>query len=839
MAPLSAAWRAILAEARGARSRLLFFAGSLAVGVAAVVAVGALVLAFRAGLEQESRNLLAGDLEVSGRRPLPAELDALLAPWPHARSDVRELAALLVAGEQSRLVELKAAGEGYPFYGALLSEPAGLTPAELGRDRALLAPELGPELGLEIGQPFLLGGAEFRVAGWLLDEPDRLEFQMALGPRVLIGLAGFERTDLGLAESRIKHSARFLFTPALDPAGLAAAKAALDRGLPDAAYFKIQTHAEAQPALQRSLGQVQDFLGLVALLSLLLGGIGVSQVVRAWLAERQRAVALQRALGLAAREIAGIYLGNVALLALFGCLLGGLLGLLAPFVVAPLAPDLFPPLGWGLLQPAALPAGVGLGLSIALLFSLLPLSSVWSVPPAAVLRAEAAPLPPPAWMRFGAPLLLALGLFASAWSQAGDWRWAAGFTGGVAALAGLAWLAARGLTAAISKLPRGRLGPTLENGLAALARPGAGTAGALVALGLGVMVLVSMALIQGGLARGLREALPSDAPSVFLLDVMPDQWAQVEAGLAQRSATNVQAQPVVMARLRSVDGVPVAELARAREDQGRSAWMLSREQRLTWAERLPADNTLIAGSLWSDPERAEVSVEADYAADLGAKIGSVLRFDVQGLPFELTVTSLRQVEWQSFGINFFLVVEPGVLEDAPHFRLAAARLPDVASEFALQTELGRDLPNVTLLRVRPLLEKLAAVTNRIAAGVSALGSFTAFTGLLILIGAVGAGALRRSREAALLKVLGVTRAGVRALFAVEYALLGAVAGLIGTAGGYALAAAFLARTPGLELELPWSAAPLYVGASVLAATLAGLAASRRPLRTPPIETLRG
>jgi putative ABC transport system permease protein len=838
MAPLSAAWRAILAEARGARARLVFFAGSLAVGVAAVVAVGALVLAFRAGLAAQSRSLLAGDLEVSARRPLPAELDPLLAPWPHRRSDVRELAALLVAGETSRLVELKAAGAGYPFLGSLATEPAGLGVAALGDDGALLAPELGPELGLELGQRFLLGGAEFRLVGWLLDEPDRLEFQMALGPRALIGLPGFERTDLGLAESRIKHSARFLFEPPLEAAALAAAKAALETGLPDAAYFKIQTHAEAQPALQRSLGQVQDFLGLVALLSLLLGGIGVSQVVRAWLAERQRAVALQRALGLSAREIAGIYLGNVALLASAGCLLGGLLGLLVPFAVAPLAPDLFPAIGRDLWQPSALPAGVGLGLFIALLFSLLPLSSVWSVPPAAVLRSEAAPLPAPTWMRVSAPLALALGLFASAWTQAGDPLWAAGFTVGVAALAGLAWLAAAGLTRAISSLPRGRLGPTLENGLAALARPGAGTAGALVALGLGVMVLVAMALIQSGLSRGLREALPSDAPSVFLLDVMPDQWEQVEAGLAQRGATNVQDQPVVMARLRAVDGVPVAELARAREDQGRSAWMLSREQRLTWAQRLPADNTLIAGALWSDPERPEVSVEADYAADLGARLGSVLRLDVQGVPIELTVTSLREVQWQSFGINFFLVVEPGVLEEAPHFRLAAARLPTVPSEFDLQTELGRELPNVTLLRVRPLLDKLAAVTARIAAGVSALGSFTAFTGLLILIGAIGAGALRRSREAALLKVLGVTRAGVRALFAVEYALLGAVAGLIGTAGGYALAAAFLGRTPGLELDLPWSAAPLYVAASVLAATLAGLAASRRALRTPPIETLR-
>jgi len=296
---------------------------------------------------------------------------------------------------------------------------------------------------------------------------------------------------------------------------------------------------------------------------------------------------------------------------------------------------------------------------------------------------------------------------------------------------------------------------------------------------------------------------------------------------------------VVMARLSAIDGVRAEDLAdRAEEKGGRRRWAFTREQRLTYMQRLPADNQVVAGALWSDPARAEVSVEKEFADDIGARLGSTLRFNVQGVPLDLKVTSLRTVDWGTFGINFFLVVEPGVLEAAPQQRLAVAHLPR-GGEQRVQDLLAADYPNITLLRIREILEKILKVLRRISLGIRFLGGFTVVAGVAILAGAISAGSARRGREVALLKTLGMTRRGVAATFAVEYALVGLVAGAIGAAGGTVLAWGVVTR----GFEIPWRFAPLSLaaalGASVALAVVAGLAASVRALEKRPIEVLRG
>lgn len=840
---MNARWilTAVLREARAARGRLLFFTGCLAIGVAAVVGVSALVKAMESGLRSESRDLLAADLRVSSHRPLPPELDDFFAAIPHVRTDVRELAALASAagGEQSRLVELKVVGPEYPFYGALVLDPPQLGARDLGPEDAYCAPELLTSLDLSPGDRFELAGASFRVAAAVMDEPDRLDFALTLGPRVFLSPAGFERTQLGGALNRVQYRALYRLPGDRDAEALDQLEEDLEASLPDASYVRVTTHTEAQPTVRRALRRVEDYLGLVALLSLLLGGVGVSQIVRAWLAGRTQAVAVMRCLGFRAREVAAVYLGNVALLALAGCLAGGALGAALPWVARAFAPELFQAGAGALFQPVAVARGVALGLFVALLFSLPPLSAVWSVPPALVLRAEAVPLPAPFFVRVLAPVLVALGILLSALAQGGTWLQAGVFSGGLLALTGLLWAGARGATALAARAPRGRLGPYVEHGLAALARPGAGTLGAVVALGLGVLVVLSMVLVQRGLDRALRTALPTDAPSVFLVDVQPEQWEGVAAALSAAGARSVDRVPVVMARLAGIDGVPVDELGEGPGRRGRERWVLTREQRLTWRAELSADNELVEGALWSDPEHAEVSLEQGFAEDLDVGLGARLAFDVQGVPIELLVTSIRTVDWASFAINFFLVVEPGVLDEAPHQVLAAARLEPAAAELALQGAIATEFPNVTVLRVRPILEKLAGLLARVALGVRALGSFTVATGLVILAGAVGATALRRAREAALLKTLGVTRGGVTRLFAVEYALIGLVAGTIGAAGALALAHAFLVHVLDLETDLPLAALPLSALASAVLASASGLAASIKALRARPLETLRG
>jgi putative ABC transport system permease protein len=264
--------------------------------------------------------------------------------------------------------------------------------------------------------------------------------------------------------------------------------------------------------------------------------------------------------------------------------------------------------------------------------------------------------------------------------------------------------------------------------------------------------------------------------------------------------------------------------------------VLSREQRLTFLDQLPADNEVVAGELWSDPGAAEVSVEQGYADDLGVGLGSRLTFDVQGVPIELVVTSLRNVVWQSFAINFFLVVEPGVLEEAPHFRLAAARLPE-AEESALEARIARGFPNITVLGVRSVLEKVLELLARSALGVRLLGGLACVAGLFVLAGSASAARLERGRDAALLKTLGVTRAGVAALFATEYALCGAVAGALGAACGALLARGFLVHVLELPFRAPLGTLALAAATTGLFSALFGLAASARALGTRPLATL--
>jgi len=855
--------RSMLRESRGARGRLVFFTACLALGVAAVVGVASLIAAIEGAIRSQSRELLAADLAVESRRELPPELDAFFAGVPGVeRTDVLELATMAslapatdrpereagrAGAERSRLCELKVVDGRFPLYGELLLEPPGSLAERLDERTTVVAPELLDGLGLAPGDDLWIGGQPFRIAAAVEREPDRLDFSLALGPRVFLSAAGLARTELVGFGSRVRHRALFALPGDPSRAELAALGDALRSQLPGAAYLRVENHHEAQPTLRRALGRVERFLGLVALVSLVLGGIGVAQIVRIWIAGRTRSVAVQRCLGMRPREVLALYLGHVVVLALAASAAGCALGAALPGLVTLAAPDLLPAGAGTAVHPSALARGFALGVSIAVLFTLPELTAVWRVPPARVLRAEAEPLPAPRRVRAAALAALALGVFGSAWVQGGEAELAAWFTAGMAAVALALAGAARLAMVLASRLPRERLNPYLRHGLAALARPSAGTVGAIVALGLGVMVIVAMALVERRLASELRTALPASAPSAFLVDVQPSQWEGVEALLVEHGASHVDAVPVVMARLASIDGQGVDALVRERAARGadgtgedgrrRARWVLTREQRLTWLDALPASNTLVEGALWSADGVDEVSLEVEYARDLGVGPGSVLEFDVQGVPVELRVTSLREVEWQSFAINFFLVVEPGVLDTAPRTVLAAARLEEPDEE-RLQDDLAAACPNVTLMRVRPVLERLLALMERLALGVRALGALSVATGVVILAGAVASTALKRTREVALLKALGVTRRGVVALFATEYALSGLIAGLLGGAGAFALAGGFLTQAVELDAELPWSALPLAGLATAAAAALCGLGASRRALAAPPLDSLR-
>jgi putative ABC transport system permease protein len=844
-------WTTLRAESRGARGRLVFVGACLAVGVAAVTGVSALTGSIADGIAARSRVLLGADLALESRRPLPEDLDATLSElWqemrpgaaPIERVDTLEMATLAgAAGDEdvapSRLSELKVVGEAWPLYGELKADPP-LAVAALGPERCAIAPDLAAGLGLRVGDALRLGGVEFEVAALVLEEPDELQFGFSAGPRVLITHAGLSRTQLVGFGSRVEHKALLRLPGELDNRELHRLEDELEFRLGDAGGLRVRTHDRAQPALRRGLDRIERYLGLVALLSLLLGAAGVAQVVRAWIAQRTTSIAVLRALGWRPREVLGLFVLHVAALAALASAAGATLGALAPLALTTFAGDLFPEGMVHVWQPLAWARGVALGSGVALFFALVPLLGVGRVPPVHVLRAEAAPLALPRPLLWGAQVLALLAIFGAAWTQGGELDEAAAFTAGLAVLAGLLWLASRALAWVARHVPRERFPPALTHGVAALGRPSSGTTAAIVALGVGVLVVVAMQLVQERLRREFATAIPADAPTVFLVDVQPPQAAGVRALLEESRAARIDEVPVVTARLSAIDGVGIDALGDAPDGRRRSRWSLSREQRLTWMPALPADNVLIEGSLWSDPAAFEVSLEQDYAENLAVGLGSRLTFDVQGVPVELLVTSLRTVEWRSMGINFFLVAEPGALDEAPHMCLMAARLaPEVEDRFQSRS-LSR-FPNVTVLRVRGLIERVTDVFERLALAVRALGLLTVVAGLAILAGVAASSAAHRSQEVALLKTLGVTRRGVAVLFATEYALCGLVAGALGTLGALALAYEFLERVLELTPELPLAALPLAAAAMSALAACAGLAASARALAVRPLASLRG
>jgi len=838
--------RQLLRETRGSRGRLVFFVTCLAVGVAAVVAVAGFSASLDEAIRERARPLLGADLALRSRQPMPPEVAEALAGLEGAeRARSREMLTLVAAeapdpetgAGRSRLVELKAVEGGYPLYGEIVLDPPRGLPEVLDERAALVDPDLLDRLGLEIGDGLRIGGQSFEIRGAIADEPDRIAGAFSMGPRVMISGAGLERTTLEATGSRILYR-ELVRLPAERADELDQVAEALEAVLPSESRIRLETYREAQPSLREGLERTESYLALAALLSLLIGGVGVAQTVRAWLAGRMDAIAVLKCIGFRPREVLGLYLGQAAFLGLVGSLAGIALGVLLQVVAARLLAGVLPVPAVDLFQPSAFARGLGLGLGVSLLFSAPPLFAAKRVPPIRVLRRDAEPLPPSRPVVAAIAAAILLGVFAMASWQAGSLVLGALFVAGLLVLTAFLALAAWGLTR-LAERPRSATRLWLRHGLAALSRPGASTVGAIVALGLGVLVVLGMFLVERRLSGELSRDLPADAPTIFLIDIQTDQWPGVEEILQERGAESVDSVPVVMGRIDSIDGRSTQEImAEIEAAEGEARWPLTRELRMTYLDQLAPDNEVTAGELWSKPEVLELSVEEEFARELGVGVGSKVRIDIQGVPLDFEVTSLRRVDWRTFGINFFIVAEPEALEEAPQFRLAAARLPK-GREGVVQDALAAEYPNVTLIQIREVLEKVAAMLKQLGLGVQLLGLLTVVAGLAILAGTVSAGSVRRGTEVALLKTLGLTRREVLATFAVEYALVGLVAGLIGAAGA-AVLAHFVTT---LGFELPAQPQPLFIGGGIVLAALlaivAGLAASLRALGKRPIEVLRG
>jgi putative ABC transport system permease protein len=827
---LRLAWR----ETRGAWRHFGYFFACITLGVSALVGVGSFADSLERTVARSAKSLMGGDVEIRSTRPLPEDAAALV---PELRGDragvtvtrVRELVAMAQSGPaQSHLVELKAVEPGYPFYGSLVTEPARPLDTLIGGGRALVHDSLLARLGLRVGDRFRVGDLDLTISGALRKEPDRAIGVFSLGPRVLIAGPDLDRTGLIRPGSRVRYRTLVRLPEEHD------AQAFRDRlaaALP--AGPRVATYAQAQPGLRRFWDQLTMYLGLTGLVALMVGGIGVAVSVNAFVRQKLAAIAILKALGAGWRPLLAAYLLQTALLGLGGSALGALLGSAVQPLLAPTLTRLLPielTLSFSL---RAVLSGLAMGVGVTLLYALWPLLQIRHVRPGLLMRIAVEPR-----LRgrrpWAAALPIAGGLAALGLWQAGSWKIGGLFAGGLAGALLLLALGAR-LVIALARRVRWR-SPAWRQGAANLHRPGSHAGPVLVSLGLAVMLVVSIALLDRSLRAQLVDRAPGSAPAFFFIDIQTDQAEPFARLVAAEGATApAELTPVVRSRLAAVNGASIEGRTR-RED----AWYLTREYVLTWAQEPPGHNPVVAGRWWTPEEAAReplISVEEEIARQLGVGLGDTLTFDVQGVPVSARITSLRHVDWRSLTSNFFVIFSPGALDGAPSTVIATVRIrPD--QENRLQSAVVAAFPNITAIPIREVLERVGAILDQIALAVRLVAAFSVGAGLIVMAGALAITRQQRLYQSVILKALGATRGFVSRVFAVEYALLGAAAGLAGSALAAVLAWAVLRFA--LDVPSRWAPGTLLAGvASATAlAVLVGFLGTRRLLGRRPLGVLR-
>ncbi|WP_313104062.1 ABC transporter permease [Stutzerimonas nitrititolerans] len=820
------ALRQLLRDARAGELHVLFFA--LLIAVAASTSIGYFGARLNDAMLLRATEFLGADLVLNGSEPAtPAQIEAgKHLQLEHAQ--VVEFSSVIATDDDLQLSSIKAASDSYPLRGQLRSAAApyqaeepgpGPQPGEAWAEARLFA-----SLNLNIGDIIEVGSKPLRLTRVLTYEPDRIGDFYSLTPRVLMHLDDLAATGVVQPGSRVRY--RELWRgPAAD---LERYRQAVVADLQP--HQRLETAKDGNRQIGGALGRAEQYLNLASLAAVLLAGVAVALSASRFAARRFDASALLRCLGLSRREALGLYALQLGLLGLIASLAGALLGwaaqhglffLLRNLVVSEVPPATF----WPALS------GIATGLVALAGFALPPLAALGRVPPLRVLRRDMLPIPPSSWLVYGAALL-ALGLIM--WRLSLDLKLTLALIGGgllaTLLLGGLLLAALKGLRRLLAgaSLPwRLGLGQVLRHPLAA--------AGQSLAFGLILLAMALIALLRGELLDTWQEQLPADAPNHFVLNVLPADRDAFNERVQALSTSSVPLYPVVPGRLVAINGEPVRQLV-SKESQGERA--VRRDLSLTWAEELPAGNHLTAGTWWQPGSAAElpgVSVEAELAESLQLQLGDRLSFTVGGLTRDVTVTSLREVNWDSFQPNFYMIFEPGTLQDMPTTYMTSFHLPPGRDRELVQ--LARDFPSATLLQVEALLGQLRSILAQVSLAVEYVLLFVLAAGLAVLFAGLQATLDERIRQGALLRALGADRALLLKARRTEFGLLGATSGLL-AALGCELVSALLYQ---FVFDLRWQPHPWLLLLPLVGALLvggAGVLGTRRALNASPLNVLR-
>lgn len=849
----SFALRLALRESRRSFRRVGVYMASITLGVAALVSIHSFREDVARSVQEEADVLMGANARLSSRRAFPDSVTRVLdslttAGVPQSRVTTAVSMVLAPSSGSVRLLQVEANDGGYPYYGTVVTRPQGAWGRQVTDGGILVDPAVLTQLRVGLGDTLVVGRARLPVLGTVEDMPTDVGFQTATGPRVFISQSSLERAGL-IGVGSLARWQVFLKLPEKPE------REAL-RERYDTLFKATQTSydlAEEQAQeLSNGIRFLGEFLAMVGLGALLLGGIGVASAIHVYIREKRPGVAVLRCIGSDQWTVFAAYLIQAAALGLTGSAVGVALGVAIQRSLPTVLSGALPVDVATRFSPTSALAGMGIGIWVAAIFALIPLLQLRDVPPLQALRQDfEAPRRRFDPVHVGAYAALVASVVALCVLEAPEPLMGLAFAGALAVTVGLLAGAGWGLTRLTRRFFPHRASYPVRQGVSNLFRPQNQTVSVTLALGFGAFIVGTVLQVEGSLLDDLDLNFAEGRPNVLLFDIQKDQLAGVEALVPPGALGTSEPAPIVPSRILAINGVGRDELRADTADESRpSGWALRREYRNTYRSRIGPAETLVAGRWWdgtpgSDDDAevdagalARVSLELDVAEELRVGLGDTLTWEVGGVEVPSVVTSLRRVEWDRLEPNFFAIFEPGPLDDAPQSIILVVRIPDAEERAAFQRDLVGAFPNVSALDFSRVQEAIDAIVSQVRQAVAFLGLFCALAGLVVLVGALATSRSQRMREGALLKTLGARRRQVLVVLFAEYLALGTLA----TATGLVLALGASAALARFVFQVSWGVHWLPLlgiwGAVAGMTVVVGLLGSRGLLVRPPLPVLR-
>ncbi|WP_105374445.1 ABC transporter permease [Neorhizobium huautlense] len=783
---LSISFRLALREMRGGLAGFYIFLACIALGTGAIAAVNSVSRAITGAIASQGQEILAGDVrfELNNREATQAERAFLDSLGEVSLSTSLRSMARKPDGSEQALAEVKAVDDLYPLYGTFRSEPSAPLPDLLAKDSdgfgALAAPLLLERLGLRQGDQILLGNVKLTLRGTIAAEPDALSDGLGFAPRLLIGREALLASGLITTGSLVEHAYKIKLD---DPSIRATLTGRANREFPSAGW-SIRSSDRAAPSLTENVERFSQFLTLVGLTALIVGGVGVANAVRAFLDAKRTTIATFKCLGAPASVVTLIYLIQILLLAVVGITIGLAIGAVAPFVALQFLEGVLPVPKEVTFYPSALLYAALFGLLITFAFAILPLGHAREVPATALFREQSFDnVRLPSWPYLIAAAAALAALAALSIVTAEDRFVATVFLAAVAAAFVLLRLVAVLIAGLARRSPRVN-SPALRLAIGNIHRPGALTPSVVLSLGLGLALLVTLALIDGNMRRQLTGQIARQAPNFFFVDIQSSEREGFLDILKQHSPEGSVTQvPMLRGRILAFNGQDVTQM----NVPPAGRWVLRGDRGITYEEKLPANSTLTAGQWWPSDYSGEplVSFSAEEAGELGLKLGDTVTVNVLGRNITARIANFRNVEWESLSINFVMVFSPNTFRGAPHAWLATLTDPSATAgqEAAILRSVTNAYPTITSVRVKDAIDIVNQLVAQLATAIRAAAAVALIASVLVLAGALAAGNRARTHDAVILKTLGGTRSMLMRAFSYEYMMLGAATAVFALLAG--------------------------------------------------------